>query len=301
MRALVAQARRFARSDANVLITGETGAGKDAVARALHALGGRGAEPFVTVDCPGLPASLLEAELFGYERGAFTDASVTRPGRFELASRGTIYLDRVHELPPELQAKLLRLVEHKQVERLGSAAAIPVHARILASADSRIELEVESGSFRSDLYHRLSVLPLRVPPLRERRADLPWLIRRFLRDAARQAGRPVPRLTAAAQARLAAHAWPGNVRELQHALHRAVLGAAGPAIDVDDLPLEPQPIETLFAGRDGDERRPTLDALERRYVGLVLREARGSQTRAARILGISRKALWEKRRRFGMD
>ena len=300
MRALVAQARRFARSDANVLITGETGAGKDAVARALHVLGGRSDEPFVTVDCPGLPASLLEAELFGYERGAFTDASVTRAGRFELAARGTIYLDRVHELPPELQAKLLRLVEHKQVERLGSAAAIPVLARIIASADSQIEMAVEHGSFRADLYHRLSVLPLRVPPLRERRADLPWLVRRFLRDAAKQAGRPVPRLTAAAHARLRAHTWPGNVRELQHALNRAVLAAPGVSIDAGDLPLEAQPPETLFAARDGDEKRPSLAALERRYVELVLSEARGSQTRAARILGISRKALWEKRKRYGL-
>jgi len=300
MRALVAEARRFAASDANVLITGETGAGKDAVARALHVLGGRAAEPFVTVDCPGLPASLLEAELFGYERGAFTDASVTRAGRFELAARGTIYLDRVHELPTELQAKLLRLVEHKQVERLGSAAAIPVLARIVASADSQIEDAVGHGAFRSDLYHRLSVLPLRVPPLRERRADLPWLIKRFLRQAAVQAGRPAPRLTAAARARLSEHPWPGNVRELQHALSRAVLAAPGAVIDAADLPLEPPPVDTLYAAPDGDGWRPTLVALERRYVELVLRETRGSQTRAARILGISRKALWEKRRRFGM-
>lgn len=301
MRALVAQARRYAKSDANVLITGETGAGKDAVARALHVLGGRAAQPFVTVDCPGLPASLLEAELFGYERGAFTDASVTRAGRFELAGRGTIYLDRVHELPTELQAKLLRLVEHKQVERLGSSAAIPILARIVASADSQIEDAVESGTFRADLYHRLGVLPLRVPPLRERRADLPWLVRRLLREAARQAGRPAPKLTPAAHARIAAYSWPGNVRELRHVLNRAVLATSGPVIDADDLSLEPQPVESLFASRDGDDRRPTLEALERRYIELVLRETRGSQTRAARILGISRKALWEKRRRYGLQ
>jgi DNA-binding NtrC family response regulator len=301
MRALVSQATRFARSDANVLITGETGAGKDAVARALHVLSGRGAQPFVTVDCPGLPATLLESELFGYERGAFTDATITRAGRFELAGRGTIYLDRVHELPTELQAKLLRLVEHKQVERLGSSAAVPVHARIVASADSRIEAAVASGAFRADLYHRLGVLPLRVPPLRERRADLRWLVRRFLREAARRAARPMPRLTPAAQARLASHTWPGNVRELQHALDRAVLAAGGSLIDADDLPLEAPPLEALFSPDDQDADRPTLDALERRYIELVLRETRGSQTRAARILGISRKALWEKRRRYGME
>lgn len=300
MRALVAEMRRFARSDANVLITGETGTGKDAVARALHRLGGRSADPFVTVDCPGLPASLLEAELFGYERGAFTDASVSRPGRFELAGRGTIYLDRVHELPPELQAKLLRLVEHKQVERLGTAVAVPIRARIIASADDQIEAAVESGAFRTDLYHRLRVLPLRVPPLRNRQADLRTLIAQFLKAAARRAGRPAPSLTARALARLTSHPWPGNVRELQHALDRAVVASAGPVVDVEDLPLDTPSLEMLFAA-PGAQGRPTLEELERRYLELVLAETRGSQTRAARILGISRKALWEKRKRFGLS
>jgi two-component system response regulator AtoC len=300
MRALVAELRRFARSEANVLITGETGAGKDAVARALHLLGGRSSEPFVTVDCPGLPASLLEAELFGYERGAFTDASIARPGRFELAGSGTIYLDRVHELPPELQAKLLRLVEHKQVERLGTAVAVPVRARIVASAADLIEAAVESGSFRTDLYHRLRVLPLRVPPLRERRADLRPLIRHFLRVAARRAGRPTPTLTAEATARLMSHTWPGNVRELEHTLDRAVLGAADAVIDADELRLEATSVDTLLAAAPGQPRL-TLELLERRYIELVLLETRGSQTRAARILGISRKALWEKRKRFGLS
>ena len=300
MRALVAELRRFARSDANVLITGETGTGKDAVARALHALGGRGAEPFVTVDCPGLPATLLEAELFGYERGAFTDASIARPGRFELAGSGTIYLDRVHELPPELQAKLLRLVEHKQVERLGAATAIPVRARIVASAEDRIEEAVESGVFRTDLYHRLRVLPLRVPSLRERRADLRLLVRHFVRSAARRAGRPAPAVTERAMMRLAAYPWPGNVRELQHALDRAVLGSGGSTLDADDLPIDAAPVETLFLDPPPRDR-PTLHVLERRYIEMVLRETRGSQTRAARILGISRKALWEKRKRFGLS
>ena len=299
MRALVAEMRRFAPSDGNVLITGETGVGKDAVARALHAMGGRSDEPFVTVDCPGLPASLLEAELFGYERGAFTDAAVSRAGRFELAASGTIYLDRVHELPPELQAKLLRLVEHKQVERLGTAVAVPVKARIVASAADLIEDAVESGTFRTDLYHRLRVLPLRVPPLRQRRADLRFLVQHFLRAAARRAGRPAPTLTPGARARLAAHTWPGNVRELQHTLDRAVLATTASLIEADDLPIETAPADSLFGGTD--QPRPTLEEIERRYIELVLHETRGSQTRAARVLGISRKALWEKRKRFGLS
>ena len=302
MRAVVAQLARFAASEANVLVTGETGAGKDAVARALHRLSGRARAPFVTVDCPGLPASLLEAELFGHERGAFTDAAAARPGRFELAGRGTIYLDRVHELPLDLQAKLLRLVEHKQVERLGASHAIPVHARIVASAEDRIEEAVAGGSFRGDLYHRLRVLPLRVPPLRERRADLPALARRFLAEAAHRLDprRPAPSLTRAARERLLAYGWPGNVRELRHVLERAVLSASGPVIDADGLPIElsGDAGDVLAAAARG--RRPTLQELERLYIAQTLEHVRGSQTRAAALLGISRKALWEKRRRFGL-
>jgi DNA-binding NtrC family response regulator len=265
-------------------------------------LSGRARAPFVTVDCPGLPASLLEAELFGHERGAFTDATSARAGRFELAGRGTIYLDRVHELPLDLQAKLLRLVEHKQVERLGATHPVAVHARIVASADDRIEDAVAEGAFRGDLYHRLRVLPLRVPPLRERRADLPALARRFLAEAAHRIDprRPPPTLTRAARDRLLAYHWPGNVRELRHVLERAVLSAPRTTIDAADLPIElsQNPDDVLETAARG--RRPTLDELERRYIAQTLEHVRGSQTRAAALLGISRKALWEKRKRFGL-
>jgi len=299
MRALVADLRRFAATDANVLLTGETGAGKDAVARALHVLSGRGALPFVTIDCPGIPPSLLEAELFGYERGAFTDASASRPGRFEQAAAGTVYIDRVHELPLDLQPKLLRIVELKQVERLGGGAPLPIAARIVASADDRIEDAVREGRFRADLYHRLRVLPLRVPALRERRADLLPLARRLLARAAARVGRPAPVLAPDAVAAIAAHAWPGNVRELGHVLERALISSPATVIGAADLPIEavrdPDPLVALA----GD--RPTIDQLERRYIVRVLEEVRGSQTRAASVLGISRKALWEKRRRYGLD
>jgi DNA-binding NtrC family response regulator len=300
MRAVVAQLSRIAGSDANVLITGETGAGKDAVAVALHRLGARARQPFITVDCPGLPPSLLEAELFGHERGAFTDAATAKPGRFELAGRGTLYLDRVDELSIELQAKLLRLVEHKQVERLGGRVSIPIEARILASADERIESAVSDGAFRSDLYHRLRVLPVRVPPLRDRRQDLLPLARRFIRAAASEASRAAPTLTADAAARLTAHSWPGNVRELRHLLTRAVLSTHGPTLAAVDLAIEASPDPDVLFGSSGDAGRPTLDDLERRYIALILEEVRGSQVRAASILGISRKALWEKRKRYGL-
>ncbi len=225
MRAVLAALRRYARADANVLVTGETGTGKDLAARTLHHLGSRRRHPFIVVDCPGLTVSLLEAELFGHERGAFTDAATARPSRFELAGEGTVYLDRVDELSLEAQAKLLRLVEQKQVERVGSTVALPIRARIVASAADGIEASVKEGRFRMDLYHRLRVLPIRIPPLRQRAGDVPVLARRLLTELA-TAGRP-PALSRAAMALLGEHDWPGNVRELRHVLERAMMASSG--------------------------------------------------------------------------
>jgi DNA-binding NtrC family response regulator len=299
MRALRAELTRYAAADANVLITGGTGAGKDLVARTLHALSSRKHHPFVVVDCPGLPASLIESELFGHERGAFTDATVARAGKFELAGQGVVYLDRVDELPLDAQGKLLRLVEQKQLERLGSNLSVPVRARVVASASEDIKLAVAEGRFRTDLYHRLRVLPLRVPSLTERSGDLPILIRRLLAEIAATSGRAAPTLTPDALAALSAYHWPGNVRELGHVLERAVLNMDGPVLSAADLPASIMSPELIADGATGE--RPTLDALERRYIAFVLKEARGNQSRAAAILGISRKALWEKRKRYGMD
>jgi len=297
MRAVLAALRRYARADANVLITGETGTGKDLAARTLHHLGPRRRHPFVVVDCPGLAASLLEAELFGHERGAFTDAGTARPSRFELAGEGTVYLDRVDELSLDAQAKLLRVVEQKQVERLGSTAAVPIRARIVASAADAIESAVRDGRFRMDLYHRLRVLPLRLPPLRQRAGDVPVLVRRLLAELTN--GRRAPVLSREAMALLGRHDWPGNVRELRHVLERAVMASNHGDIDAGDLvELAPSPERVA----DGESReRPTLDDLERRYIAFVLRETRGNQSRAASVLGISRKALWEKRKRYGIE
>jgi len=299
MRALRAELRRYAAADANVLITGGTGVGKDLVARTLHALSSRKHHPFVVVDCPGLPATLIESELFGHERGAFTDATVARPGRFELAGQGVVYLDRVDELPLDAQGKLLRLVEQKQVERLGSNLSVPVRARVVASASDDIERAVADGRFRTDLYHRLRVLPLRVPSLIERTGDLPVLIRRVMADIAAASGRTVPTLAPDALAALTAYGWPGNVRELGHVLERAVLNADGPVLSAADLP--PSIVSPEYVASGASRERPTLDVLERRYVAFVLKETRGNQSRAAAILGISRKALWEKRKRYGME
>ena len=298
MRALGAELKRFALADANVLIVGATGVGKDLVARTLHALSDRRRHPFVVVDCPGLAATLIESELFGHERGAFTDATVARPGRFELAGQGVVYLDRVDELPLDAQAKLLRLVEQKQVERLGSNLSVPLRARVIASASDDITTAVREGRFRTDLYHRLQVLPLRVPPLRERAGDLPVLVRQLVADAAAARGRRPPTVSRGALTALAAYSWPGNVRELAHVIERVLVATDAATIGAADLAgvgVSPEQI----VERDGRDR-PTIDELERRYIAVVLKETRNNQSRAAAILGISRKALWEKRRRYGM-
>jgi two-component system response regulator AtoC len=299
MRALVASLGRYARADANVLITGESGSGKDLVARTLHQLSRRRSQPFVVVDCPGLPPSLIEAELFGHEVGAFTDATLARPGRFEQAGEGTVYLDRVDELPIEAQGKLLRLVEQKHVERLGSSVAVPVRARVVASASSNMEQAVREGRFRMDLYHRLRVLPVHVPPLRERTGDLPTLARRLVAEIAKTMGRPRPSLTPEALQAMAAYDWPGNARELRHVLERALMTSAEMSIGPADLPdVLGSPERTA---RGATAARPTLDALERQYIEFILRETRDNQSRAARVLGISRKALWEKRKRYAKE
>jgi DNA-binding NtrC family response regulator len=299
MRALVTQIRRFAQTDSNVLITGETGTGKNAIARELHARGPRSARAFMTIDCASLSASLVDSELFGHERGAFTDAVTARAGRFELAGDGTVYLDAVTELPTNTQRKLLRIVEDKRVERLGGLTAFIVGARIIASADARIEDEVRAGTFRHDLYHRLRVLPIFVPPLRERPEDVLPLVRYFLKQAAR-ARREVPAIAREVMTALRDYAWPGNVRELRHAIERAFDTAQGGTITLEHLPQEILEAPAL----DADTRlarRPTLDEVERRYIASTLHHVRGNQTHAARLLGISRKALWEKRKRYGLD
>ena len=300
MRGLVEQVRLFARTDSNVLIAGETGTGKNALARELHLRGPRAKQPFVTVDCTSLSSSLIDSELFGHERGAFTDAVAARAGRFELAGAGTVYLDAVTELPLEAQGKLLRIVEDKRVDRLGGHTSFSVGARIVASSDAGIEDAVREGAFRHDLFHRLSVLPLFVPPLRERPDDVLPLAKYFARRAAAVARRPVPSFTRDAALALRDYAWPGNVRELRHVVERAVETAAGAAIALADLPADILEAPAL-AEDSGASRRPTLEQVERRYIAATLRHARGNQTAAARLLGISRKALWEKRKRYGLD
>jgi DNA-binding NtrC family response regulator len=299
MRVLLRQVRRYAAVDATVLITGETGVGKDALAHLLHTSGPRRREPFVTLDCHGLPESLVEAEIFGHERGAFTDATVARAGRFEMAGRGTLYLDAVTGLHPSAQGALLRVVEEHRVTRLGGTTAIDVGARIIASAHANIEQSVRDGTFRAELFHRLRVLPVHVPPLRERTEEILPLAARFVAVTAARLERPAPTIATDAQDALMRYHWPGNVRELQHVLERVLLAGVGETIGASALPLEVLESGEAYLAAGG-RARPTLEEVERRYVELTLQFAKGNQTRAAAILGISRKALWEKRKRYGL-
>jgi DNA-binding NtrC family response regulator len=299
MRSLLRQARRYAAVDATVLITGETGVGKDALARFLHTSGPRKREPFVTVDCPGLPETLVESELFGHERGAFTDATVARAGRFEMAGRGTLYLDAVTGLQPPAQGALLRVVEERRVTRLGGTTATDVRARIIASAQSNIEDAVRDGTFRAELFHRLRVLPVHVPPLRERAEEILPLAERFVGQISERLARAAPSFARDAQEALLRYRWPGNVRELHHILERVLLAGVGDVVTASVLPLEVLEHDEAYLAPVGGQR-PTLEQVERRYIELTLQHAKGNQTRAAAILGISRKALWEKRKRYGL-
>jgi DNA-binding NtrC family response regulator len=298
MRQVLDTLPRLAEVDSPVLLTGESGTGKDLVARWLHDHGPRRAGPFVKIHCPSIPEALLESELFGHERGAFTDARQAKPGRLEGARDGTVYLDQVEALTPALQAKLLRVVEEGRFERLGGTRTVALSARILSSATQDLRHALQTGSFREDLYHRLAVVPLALPPLRERREDILPLAELFL---ARERGRGITDASAfeaAAQEALGGYPWPGNVRELRAAVERAALYAGGATVLLAALP--PQLLEcpeTLWAGKS---QQPTLKDVERAYVRWVLERSGGSQTRAAHTLGISRKALWEKRRRYGI-
>ena len=298
MRELLAVVERLAATRSAVLIEGESGTGKDLLAHWLHYQGPRRDGPLIKVHCPSIPDELLESELFGHERGAFTDAKQAKLGKLELAAGGTLYFDQIQDLSPALQAKLLRVVEERCFERLGGTRTIEVDVRFVSSTNVDLRQAVATSGFREDLYHRLSVVPLTVPPLRARREDILALAELFLTRERQRGMTPARSFTPEAQQLLLGYLWPGNVRELKGAVERAALLAPREQIGADALP--PQILEqpqSLWAGR---ERKPTLRDIEQAYIRHILEHVGGSQTRAASVLGISRKALWEKRRRYGI-
>src|SRR5918999_2918296 len=296
MRETLRVASRVAATDANVLVTGESGAGKDAVALFVHAMSRRAMGPFVKIDCAALPGELLEAELFGFERGAFTGATQARPGRLEAAHGGTLALDEIAHLPRDAQAKLLRVIERREFERLGGRRTVRVDARLLALTNVDLDDAVRRRAFREDLFYRLNVVRIHVPPLRERREDVEALAAHFLEAYAAKHGRPARRFDNAALAALGLYDFPGNVRELANVVERAVIVSDGREVTAKDLPEAVLAAATLGARR---ERRPTLAELEADYIREVLAASRGNKSEAARVLGISRKNLYERLAREG--
>jgi two-component system response regulator AtoC len=298
MREALRLAGRVASTDANLLVTGESGAGKDALAVFVHAMSPRAMGPFVKIDCAALPAELLEAELFGYERGAFTGATAPKPGRLEAAHKGTLVLDEIAHLSREAQAKLLRVIERREFERLGGRRTVRVDARLVALTNVDLDDAVRRRAFREDLFYRLNVVRIHVPPLRERREDVAPLAEKFLAAYAAKHGRPARRFDAAALAALAAYDFPGNVRELANVVERAVIVADGGEVGAKDLPEAVRGASGAAALR---ARRPTLAQLEAEYIREVLAASRGNKSEAARVLGISRKNLYEKLARYGAE
>ncbi len=295
MRPLLDAIARIGPSDANVLITGEHGTGKEVVAQTLHAVSARAAQTLVAVNTGALPEGTFESELFGHVRGAFTDARTDRVGRFELADRGTLFLDEIANVPMRQQAKLLRVLETGQLERVGSSKTSRVDVRVVSATNANLPHEVQEGRFREDLLFRLNTVELRLPPLRERREDVPLLAAHFLAHHAARYRRTLEGLAPAALGALLQHSWPGNVRELDHTLERAVLMARGPRIEAVDLGLAP-----ARPASAGTLDELSIDAVEAVLVRKALLRANGNITQAAELLGLSRGALYRRLEKHGI-
>jgi DNA-binding NtrC family response regulator len=290
-----------AKSDATVFIHGETGTGKELAARAIHQHSGRCDHPLVSVACGAIPETLLEAELFGHERGAFTGAIQDRKGRFELAHRGTLFLDEVADLGPAVQAKLLRVLQEKEFERVGGTRTIKTDVRLVSASRKRLEDEVLAGRLREDLFYRLKVIPVSLPPLRERKEDILPLAEHFLAKYAPPLGKSLEGLTAEACRHLLAYAWPGNVRELEASVQRAVTLSKRVRLTPEEFPFEGLGAPPEAAGVSAQPLTEAIRETERRYLMEVLRSVDGQKQRAAEILGISRKTLWKKIKQLGLE
>jgi len=296
--ALLADVRRLAPSNGRVLITGENGAGKDLVAEAIHRLSKRADKPFVKLNCAALPRDLVESELFGYEKGAFTGAMQRKLGRLERAHTGTLFLDEVGDLSLESQAKLLRAIETGEVDRVGGTDVFKVDARIIAATNKDLAAEMEKGDFRQDLFYRLNALPLHVPPLRERKSDIAPLARHFLDGFCAAEGRPSKRLAPDAMALLEEYRWPGNVRELRNLMERAAILVDGPEVTAEDVAAW---LDTTPATEDGVGLRGEIERREADAIRKALESASWNVTQAAAGLGIDRTNLHRKMRKYGLS
>jgi transcriptional regulator with PAS, ATPase and Fis domain len=293
-RDVLKKAIQVAATDTTTCLRGESGTGKEVVARFIHRASPRSRGPFVAINCAALPEHLLESELFGFERGAFTGAQQAKPGQIELASGGVLFLDEVGEMTPSAQAKFLRVLQEREFLRLGGVRAIRANVRVIAATNCCLRQAVAQGRFRLDLYYRLNVFDIRVPPLRERREDIVILAQSFLEDRARSTGCARPKLTSAATDTLLRHEWPGNVRELHNALERATIVCEGGLIRAQDFSLAPPIVPVVVDSTD-------LGIVERQAIERAMREVNGNKSRAARQLGISRTQLYIRLRKHGLE
>jgi two-component system, NtrC family, response regulator AtoC len=292
MQEVLAKVEQVAPTNSTVLLGGESGVGKDLIARAIHQHSRRAAGPFIKINCTAIPENLLESELFGYEKGAFTGAVTAKPGKFELADKGSIFLDEIGDVPGTIQVKLLRVLQEREFERLGGTKTLKVDVRVVAATNQDLRAALEQGTFREDLYYRLNVVPISIPPLREHREDIPYLADFFLERFARDSGKPLNGITPAAMKLLADFHWPGNVRELENIIERAVVMAAGGKIEVGDIQLDIAPPKSTAQGAAAFlPEGKTLESFEDDLIREALRRAGGNKSQAARFLGLSRNAL----------
>jgi DNA-binding NtrC family response regulator len=297
MQEIFATVIRVAGTRATVLLAGESGVGKGVIARAIHQHSPRRDRPFVKIDCASIPENLMESELFGYEKGAFTGANISKMGKFEAADTGTAFLDEIGEVPPAIQVKLLRVLQEREFERLGSNKTIHTDVRVVAATNADLRTALEQGTFREDLYYRLNVVPIDIPPLRERKEDIPYLVEHFAKQFNGQ-------ISEGAMERLLSYHWPGNVRELENVVERSILLAQGPQVEAQDIRIDTGGGRSRPASVSGDGFLPegmTLDAYEQSIIREALKRANGNKSQAARLLGLTRNALRYRLAQMGIE
>lgn len=302
MQEIFATIMRVAPTRATVLLAGESGVGKDLIARAIHFHSPRRDKPFVKINCTALPENLMESELFGYEKGAFTGAQVTKPGKFEYADTGTVFLDEIGDVPPSIQVKLLRVLQEREIERLGSNKTRQIDVRVIAATNVDLRMALENGTFREDLYYRLNVLPMNIPPLRDRKEDIPFLAQHFVEKVARDMGAAPRQISEAALQKLLAYTWPGNVRELENVMERSLVLSSGATLEAADVK-----IDTSRAQKNAQldntflPEGVNLDEYEQMIIREALKRADGNKSQAARLLGITRNALRYRLSQMGLE
>jgi DNA-binding NtrC family response regulator len=301
MQEIFAAVLRVAPTRATVLLTGESGVGKDLIARAIHFHSPRTGRPLVKINCSALPENLIESELFGYEKGAFTGANISKPGKFEQADTGTVFLDEIGDVPQSVQVKLLRVLQEREFERLGSNKTQKVDIRMIAATNQDLRAALEQGTFREDLYYRLNVVALEIPPLRARKIDIPYLANHFIHKLAPDSGSQVESITPTAMDLLLDHSWPGNVRELENVIERSLVMATGKQLDARDIKLDVPRHRPAVTGELSLPEGMSLDQYEQELIRQALKKADGNKSRAARLLGLTRNALRYRLTQMGME